>query len=138
MLHAPLCGIVCPNLVAVARYDALIRTKSSTNCDAHLAESFFQTRSSTVRINKIPKTFLVKSKDRISLTESYAKRIIRTTKYTCTQLKIPNPRADCIDKNTKSETMVRSIFKGKMYTCTQPLMSILFALAQQEKGGNSK
>ncbi|MDY4117069.1 DUF6783 domain-containing protein [Blautia sp. HCP3S3_D9] len=43
MLHAPLCGIVCPNLVAVARYDALIRTKSSTNCDAHLAESFFQT-----------------------------------------------------------------------------------------------
>ena len=67
----------------------------------------------TVRIHKIPKTFLVKSKDRISLTESYAKRIIRTTKYTCTQLKIPNPRADCIDKNTKSETMFRSIFKGK-------------------------
>ena len=67
----------------------------------------------TVRIHKIPKTFLVKSKDRISLTESYAKRIIRTTKYTCTQLKIPNPRADCIDKNTKSETTFRSIFKGK-------------------------
>ncbi|MFQ7021067.1 MAG: DUF6783 domain-containing protein [Blautia faecis] len=30
----------------VARYDALIRAKSPTNCDAHLAESLFQTRSS--------------------------------------------------------------------------------------------
>ncbi|MFR4270888.1 MAG: DUF6783 domain-containing protein [Blautia faecis] len=36
----------CPNSVAVARYGALIRTKSPTNCDAHLAESLFQTRSS--------------------------------------------------------------------------------------------
>ncbi|WP_368225211.1 DUF6783 domain-containing protein [Blautia wexlerae] len=27
----------CPNSVGVAHYDALIRTKSSTNCDAHLA-----------------------------------------------------------------------------------------------------
>ncbi|MFR3949538.1 MAG: DUF6783 domain-containing protein [Ruminococcus sp.] len=36
----------CPNSVAVARYSALIRTKSPTNCDAHLAESLFQTRSS--------------------------------------------------------------------------------------------
>ncbi|WP_325064507.1 MULTISPECIES: DUF6783 domain-containing protein [Clostridia] len=45
-LHAPLCGIFCPNSVVVARYDALIRTKSPTNCDAHLAESLFQTRSS--------------------------------------------------------------------------------------------
>ncbi|WP_334298031.1 DUF6783 domain-containing protein [Blautia faecis] len=45
-LHAPLCGIFCPNSVAVARYGALIRTKSPTNCDAHLAESLFQTRSS--------------------------------------------------------------------------------------------
>ena len=44
-LHAPLCGIFCPNSVVVARYDALIRTKSPTNCDAHLAESLFQTRS---------------------------------------------------------------------------------------------
>ena len=44
-LHAPLCGIFCPNSVAVARYGALIRTKSPTNCDAHLAESLFQTRS---------------------------------------------------------------------------------------------
>ena len=44
-LHAPLCGIFCPNSVAVARYGAFIRTKSSTNCNAHHAESFFQTRS---------------------------------------------------------------------------------------------
>ncbi|WP_334298140.1 DUF6783 domain-containing protein [Blautia luti] len=35
----------CPNSVIVACYDALIRTKSSTNCDAHLAESLFQTCS---------------------------------------------------------------------------------------------
>ncbi|MGN8784598.1 DUF6783 domain-containing protein, partial [Blautia sp. HCP3S3_D9] len=27
-MHAPLCGIFCPNSVVVARYDALIRTKS--------------------------------------------------------------------------------------------------------------
>ena len=46
-LHAPLCGIFCPDSVVVARYDALIRTKSPTNCDAHLAESLFQTRSKT-------------------------------------------------------------------------------------------
>ena len=44
-LHASLCGIFCTNSVVVARYDALIRTKSPTNCDAHLAESLFQTRS---------------------------------------------------------------------------------------------
>ena len=44
-LHAPLCGIFCLNSVAVARYGAFIRTKSPTNCDAHLAESLFQTRS---------------------------------------------------------------------------------------------
>ncbi|MFR2677620.1 MAG: DUF6783 domain-containing protein [Blautia wexlerae] len=35
----------CPNSVAVAHYDALIRAKSPTNCDAHLAESLFQTHS---------------------------------------------------------------------------------------------
>ncbi|RHS99885.1 hypothetical protein DW904_09435 [Ruminococcus sp. AM42-11] len=44
-LHAPLCGIFHSNSVAVARYGALIRAKSPTNCDAHLAESLFQTRS---------------------------------------------------------------------------------------------
>ncbi|MFZ2947127.1 DUF6783 domain-containing protein [Blautia wexlerae] len=32
-------------MFSVARYDALIRTKSPTNCDAHLAESIFQTHS---------------------------------------------------------------------------------------------
>ena len=41
-LHAPLCGRFHPNSVAVAHYGALIRAKSSTNCDAHLAESIFQ------------------------------------------------------------------------------------------------
>ncbi|WP_368366587.1 DUF6783 domain-containing protein [Ruminococcus sp. J1101004sp1_RTP21198st1_B9_RTP21198_201120] len=44
-LYAPLCGILCLNSVAVARYGALIRTKSPANCDAHLAENLFQTRS---------------------------------------------------------------------------------------------
>ena len=44
-LHAPLCGIFHPNSVAVARYGALIRAKYPTKCDAHLAESLFQTRS---------------------------------------------------------------------------------------------
>ncbi|MGO5543480.1 DUF6783 domain-containing protein [Blautia sp. HCP3S3_H10_1] len=34
-----------PYSVVVARYDALIRVKSPTNCDAHLVESLFQTGS---------------------------------------------------------------------------------------------
>ena len=51
-LHAPLCGIFCPNSVAVARYDALIRAKSPTNCDVHLAESLFQTHSNVKTIKK--------------------------------------------------------------------------------------
>ena len=42
-LHAPLCGIFHPNSVVVAHYDALIQAKSSTNCDAHLAERLLQT-----------------------------------------------------------------------------------------------
>ena len=50
-LHAPLCGIFHPNSVAVARYGALIRAKYPTNCDAHLAESLFQTRSRTAIVN---------------------------------------------------------------------------------------
>ena len=49
-LHAPLCGRFHPNSVAVARYGALIRAKSPTNCDAHLAENLFQTRSGTTMI----------------------------------------------------------------------------------------
>ena len=44
-LQAPLCGIFYPHSVAVARYAALIQAKSPTNCNAHLAESIFQTRS---------------------------------------------------------------------------------------------
>ncbi|MFR1010866.1 MAG: DUF6783 domain-containing protein [Ruminococcus sp.] len=44
----------CPNSVAVARYGALIRTKSPTNCDAHLAESLFQTRSRKFSIIFLP------------------------------------------------------------------------------------
>jgi len=40
-MYAPLCGIFCPNSVVIARYDALLRTKSPTNCDAHLAEVLF-------------------------------------------------------------------------------------------------
>ncbi|WP_416390542.1 DUF6783 domain-containing protein [[Clostridium] symbiosum] len=44
-LHAPLRGRFGPNSLAVAHYAALIRTKSPTNCDVHLTESNFQTRS---------------------------------------------------------------------------------------------
>ena len=45
-LHTLICGIFCPHSVDVARYAALIRTKSPTNYDVHLVESIFQTRSS--------------------------------------------------------------------------------------------
>ena len=48
-VHATLCGIFHPNSVAVARYGALIRAKYPTNCDAHLAESLFQTRSGAAK-----------------------------------------------------------------------------------------
>ncbi|WP_373212807.1 DUF6783 domain-containing protein [Ruminococcus sp. 5_1_39BFAA] len=34
-----------PHSVSVARYASLIWDKSPTNCEAHLAESNFQTRS---------------------------------------------------------------------------------------------
>ena len=47
-LHASICGIFCLHSVDVARYAALIQTKSPTNCDAHLAESIFRTRSKKV------------------------------------------------------------------------------------------
>ena len=46
-------GKFVPNSVAVARYDALIRVKSPANCDAHLAESLFQTRSSSRNVNRL-------------------------------------------------------------------------------------
>ena len=44
-LHTPIYGLFCLHSVAVARYAALIQAKSPANCDAHLAESIFQTRS---------------------------------------------------------------------------------------------
>ena len=44
-LHTPIYGIFCLHSVAVARYAALIQAKSPANCDVHLAESIFQTRS---------------------------------------------------------------------------------------------
>ena len=44
-LHAPICGIFCLHSVEVAYYAALIQEKSPTNCNAHLSESIFQTRS---------------------------------------------------------------------------------------------
>ena len=40
-LHASLCAEFCPHSADAA----LIQTKSSTNCDVHLTESIFQTRS---------------------------------------------------------------------------------------------
>ena len=40
-----ICGIFGPHSVNVAHYVSLIRVKSPTNWDAHLAESNFQTRS---------------------------------------------------------------------------------------------
>ena len=49
-LHAPICGIFCLHSVDVARYAALIQAKSPANCDAHLAESIFQTRSRRSRL----------------------------------------------------------------------------------------
>ena len=45
-LHAPFCGNFVPNSVVIARYDALIRDKLSTNCDTHPAESIWGARSS--------------------------------------------------------------------------------------------
>ena len=49
-LYDLLCVRFCPHLVDTARCAALIQTKSSTNCDVHLTESFFQIRSSEKRL----------------------------------------------------------------------------------------
>ena len=49
-LHAPLCVIFAPNSGYIARYAPFIWHKSPTNCDAHLAESNFQTRSSVKNV----------------------------------------------------------------------------------------
>ena len=43
--YSPLCVIFAPNSGYIARYAPFIWHKSPTNCDAHLAESIFQTRS---------------------------------------------------------------------------------------------
>ncbi len=51
-LYAPICGIFCLHSVDVARYAALIQAKSPTNCDAHLAESIFRTRSKKMYFTK--------------------------------------------------------------------------------------
>ena len=74
-LHAPLCGRFYLHSVDVARYAALIQAKSPTNCDAHLAESLFQTRSRSlsalafatdkksshkIKHRKIPRVYYVK------------------------------------------------------------------------------
>ena len=45
-LYAPLCGIFGPNSGYIAHYAPFIWPQSPTNCDAHLPESNFQTRSS--------------------------------------------------------------------------------------------
>ena len=44
-LKASFCGKFVPDKVVVACDDNLIRDKFLTNCDAHLAESIFQTHS---------------------------------------------------------------------------------------------
>ena len=78
-LHAPLCGIFCPNSVAVARYGALIRTKSPTNCDAHLAESLFQTRSRKIYNPKFLRITFASS----SAVPSIPKLLLFSIKFFC-------------------------------------------------------
>jgi hypothetical protein len=85
-LHAPLCGIFYPNSVAVARYGALIRTKSPTNCDTHLAESLFQTRSKPKKGADFPNT-----EDLLLLTES-SESPASITNICLTQMRIRNIR----------------------------------------------
>ena len=85
-LHAPFCGIFYPNSVAVARYGALIRTKSPTNCDAHLAESLFQTRSKPKKGADFPNT-----EDLLFLTES-RESPVSITNICLTQMRIRNIR----------------------------------------------
>jgi len=45
-LRVIVCVIFAPNSGYIARYAPFIWHKSPTNCDAHLTESIFQTRSS--------------------------------------------------------------------------------------------
>ena len=81
-----ICGRFCPNSVAVARYGALIRTKSPTNCDAHLAESLFQTRSKPKKGADFPNT-----EDLLLLTES-RESPASITNICLTQMRIRNIR----------------------------------------------
>ena len=53
--YSPLCEIFAPNSVNIARYASFIWHKSPTNCDAHLAESIFQTRSKIIMQQKLVK-----------------------------------------------------------------------------------
>ncbi|MFR7572949.1 MAG: DUF6783 domain-containing protein [Blautia faecis] len=41
-LYGADCGIFCSNSTYAARCGVLIRAKSPTNCDVHLAEAFFR------------------------------------------------------------------------------------------------
>ncbi|MFD1404054.1 DUF6783 domain-containing protein [Robinsoniella peoriensis] len=56
-LYAPLCGIFAPNSGYVARCAPFIRDKSPTNCDVHLPESNFKTRSSQHKVIQISEKF---------------------------------------------------------------------------------
>ena len=52
-LHITIYGIFCLHSVDIVRYTVRIQTKHPTNCDAHLAESIFQTRSSILFFREI-------------------------------------------------------------------------------------
>ena len=52
-LHAPIYAIFCLHSADVARYADLIQAKSPANCNAHLAESLFQTHSSELNSKKV-------------------------------------------------------------------------------------
>ena len=49
-LYVLLCELFYRFLVDVARYAALIQTKSPINCDIYLAESIFKTHSSGYKV----------------------------------------------------------------------------------------
>ena len=75
-MRAPLRGIFEPNSGYIARYAPFIWLKSPTNCDAHLSESNFQTRSSgftqedfAKRLDTTPEnlSLLVRGEQRLSI-----------------------------------------------------------------------
>ena len=81
-LHVPICGIFCLHSVDVARYGALIQAKSPTNCNAHLTESIFQTRSSF----RISRFIAVISRSSPNLTKNNSRSIILYLKEILTVL----------------------------------------------------